>query len=565
MLQKLKYLSSHIISFREFIILVILGAFVFFNGIFNSFVCDDFPQIVDNIHNLKLQNIPHHFLENFGVNSEKYQIFGTSYKPLFTTFYSVVYAFFGLNPLAFHFFQILLFIINSCLVFLLFKRFFNPHYALILSILFLIHPINSESAFYLAATQDVLYFFFGITGLLILQKSTSKKSIFSSFILLLLSLLSKETGGLFLFISFFYLLLFKKKQMKAFIFGGITTLTLYVGLKTYASQMIAHIAITVPIQKTDIFMRLFNVPSIFFFYIKTFFFPYELSMSHLWVHTNITFFNFVAPLLVAISCTVLLSIFFKRIRKNKKLFRVFLFFLVWCIAGLMLHLQIIPLDGTVAERWFYFPMVGILGMLGIIATYFKINLKSKKLIFGIIVIICLLSIRTFVRSFDWRNDLTIATHDLKVSKEAYNLEDELSFYYFTKKDYQNVKVHAQNSIEIYPTSVSYNNLGAANFFLGNYKDSMDAYKKSLRFGDYQLTYDNVSALYLVYGDKKEGIEFIKKAIKKYPKDVALWVNLAKLEYKHGNKENARIDITRAYELDRSSSVKYYYNKFHKNH
>jgi tetratricopeptide (TPR) repeat protein len=190
-------------------------------------------------------------------------------------------------------------------------------------------------------------------------------------------------------------------------------------------------------------------------------------------------------------------------------------------------------------------------MMGVVLTHLGVNLKNRWIFMSAVLIICLFSIRTFVRSFDWRSDFTIATHDLKISKEAFNLEDELSFYYFSKKDYPAVRLHALNSVKIYPTKVGYNNLGAANFFLGNFKDAMDAYKESLRLGDYQLTYDNLSSLYLVYGDKKEGIMFVKNALMKYPKDSILWLNLARLEYKYGNKESAKNYIKEAYELEKT--------------
>ncbi len=534
-----KSLVIPITNKKVFFLFFVVGVTVFFNGLFNGFIGDDFPQIVDKEHILTIENIPKYFSESISFKNNKSSLFGSSYKPIFTSMYAVLNTIFGPAPFVFHAFQIALYIINSLLVYIFFKSFFKKEIAFILSLIFLVHPMNSESAFYIAGTQDVLFFFFGMMGIIILEKYNSKKSLFFGGLFLLCSPLSKETGILFILLSL-VLVLFRQKRPFQYILVNFSFLSfIYFVLKIKASNTFIHSIVLTPIQKTDLLVRLLNIPAVLYFYLKTFLFPFNLSMSHLWVHARVNFGNFILPLIIDALFLLTIIYPFHLLRKKKNYFKTYIFFFTWFLTGILLHLQLLPLDGTVAERWFYFPIIGLLGMAGIVITYFKINMKSKKLIFGIAIIIILLSMRTFIRSFDWRNDLTIATHDLKVSKEAYNLEDELSFYYFTKKDYRAVKLHAQNSIKIYPGVVGYNSLGAANFLLGNFKDSMDAYKKSLSLGDYQLTYDNLSSLYLVYGDKKEGIAFVKKALEKYPNDITLRYNLARLKSKYESSQSAR--------------------------
>lgn len=539
MQKKFKNLVTPITNKKVFILFFVVGITIFLNGLFNGFIGDDFPQIVDKENILTIESIPKYFSESISFSNNKPSLFGSSYKPIFTSVYAILNTIFGPAPFVFHAFQIALYIINSLLVYMFLKSFFKKEIASILSLIFLVHPMNSESAFYIAGTQDVLFFFFGMMGIIILEKYNSKKGLFFGGLFLLCSLLAKETGILFLLLSLVLVLLRQKRPFQYILVNFSFLSFIYFVLRIKASNTFIHSIVLTPIQKTDLLIRLLNIPAVLYFYLKTFLFPNDLSMSHLWVHTNIDFGNFILPLIIDVIFLLLIIYPFYLLREKKNLFKNYIFFFVWLLAGIILHLQLVPLDGTVAERWFYFPMIGLLGMIGVLTTYFKINLKSKKLIFGIVTIIILLSIRTFIRSFDWRNDFTIATHDLKVSKEAYNLEDELTFYYFTKKDYRAVKLHAQNSIKIYPGVVGYNNLGAANFFLGNFKDSMNAYKKSLSLGDYQLTYDNLSSLYLVYGDKKEGIEFVKNALKKYPKDITLRTNLSRLERKHEGNQSAR--------------------------
>lgn len=563
MYNSLKKILSSNATLKIFLLIFLIGITVYGNGLLNGFVGDDFPQIVDNTTRLTIQDIPSFFLESVRFTGSKFSVLGTSYKPLFTTSYALIYSLFGLNPFAFHAFQISIVILNSFLVYLLLKTVFKKEIAILLSLIFLLHPINSENAFYLASTQEVLYFLFGMAGFLILQKARSKKGILLTFFFLLISLLAKETGGLFLAVTLIYVVLIKRKFRLLCFISSTLLIFGYTALKMNASHTLAHTSILTPIQQAEISIRLLNIPYILFFYLKTFIFPKDLSMSYLWVYRNASFESLFVPVITILVFFLGMYFVTRRIWKNERLLRLFIFFFIWFTAGLILHLHILPLDGTVAERWFYFPVVGLLGMAGVALTFFKVKLQNTWVLLLILLLLGFLAARTFIRSFDWRDDLSIATHDLKVSKEAYNLEDELTFYYFSKKDYQLVKIHAQNSIKIHPGMVAYNSLGVANFYLGNFKEAMEDYKKSISLGDYKLSFINLSTLYLVYGDKKEGMEFIKKALKIYPHNAALLLNLAKLEYKYGNKDDAKTYISQAYSYDKSLQVKIMYNKIMK--
>src|SRR5258708_14907634 len=100
---------------------------------------------------------------------------------------------FGENAFFFHFLQVLLFVTNAVLVFLLLKKFINSHLVFVLSLIFLVHPINQTVAAYIATLQDTLFFFFGMLALLVTIANKVKYSQLIVFSLLALSLLSKET------------------------------------------------------------------------------------------------------------------------------------------------------------------------------------------------------------------------------------------------------------------------------------------------------------------------------------------------------------------------------------
>src|ERR1700722_18571015 len=175
--------------------IIIIGLIVFFNGLFNGFIGDDQPQIIGNPLIQSLSNIPIFFTGSTFYNGSQ-SLTGVYYKPLLTTFFSLTYTIFGANAFGFHLFQILLYICNACLLFLVLKHFFEKETAFGLTLIFLLHPINSETAFYISNTQEVLFFFFGILALWILQRHHSQKAMILANIFLLALMLSKETGGI---------------------------------------------------------------------------------------------------------------------------------------------------------------------------------------------------------------------------------------------------------------------------------------------------------------------------------------------------------------------------------
>lgn len=528
--------------------LVIIGFIIFFFGLFNNFVGDDNTQIVDNPSIQSLSNVPSFFFSNRLDIGGKTRLGGLYYKPMLDTTYTIIYSISGATPFLFHFVQLLLFIANSILLFFILKQFFNLRLSFILSLIFLVHPINAESAFYIADVQEVLFFFFGASSFLILLKRESPKAIIFASALLLLSLFSKETGILFFAISLIYIFLYKRKIFLPFLGTSIVSFLIYIILRIHATGLTPKTVINAPIERLDLAHRLINAPSIFLFYVKTFIFPLNIAGSWQWAYTNITFYNFYLPLLIDVLILggIFASVYYLYKKFPKKHLRLFTFFAVWFIIGVMFHLQIYPLDQTAADRWFYFPVVGVLGMIGVAVSTLKLKQNSKWVVIISVVLVSLLSLRTFVRSFDYRNDFTLATHDANVSKDSYNAEYIISRVYYSQNKLQLAKEHALKSIALFPYITNYTNLGAIESKLGDYAAAKKAYLSALRYGQDSLPYENLASLALVYGNRDENINFIKNvSLRKFPKDGPIWFDLALLDYMQGNNKSANQDLQKA--------------------
>jgi hypothetical protein len=90
---------ENITTKRAIWIIIVIGLIVYFNTLFNGFIGDDFDQIVNNPLVHSTGNIPQFFKgSSFYAGGS---LLGIYYKPLLSTFYSLIYTIFGGVPLSF--------------------------------------------------------------------------------------------------------------------------------------------------------------------------------------------------------------------------------------------------------------------------------------------------------------------------------------------------------------------------------------------------------------------------------------------------------------------------------
>lgn len=570
---------------RKFIfIFTAVGLLVYFNSLFNPFIWDDLAQIVFNSRIHSVGNIPLFFTRStfidFTLGPD--QPSGLYYKPLMMALFSTLYSLFGPSSFFFHLVQVTIHILNSVFVFLLFGLFFEGVLAFLLALIFLVHPVNVEAVSYVSALQEVLFFFFGINAILLIKKNTFdfKRKAFIIF-LLLFALLSKETGVLFLFALLFYQLLFKRKRHINMILLLVFPFAAYFFLRFFVAKIYFEKLVQIPIMLASPFERLTTIPSIIFFYLKTFFFPKDLVVSQMWVVKQINFNDFYLPLFLDILFfSMIFYIGFYLNRLDKKRLAVFVFFTLWFLTGLGLHLQIIPLDFTVSDRWFYFPMVGLLGVFGVIIQDFVLNNSFIKIpktvvVYFIVFLIIGFSLRTVIRNTNWQSALVLFSHDEKISKQNSYLEGLLGHEFFRAGDYSKAEYHLGKALELNPQDlVTWYNFGV----LYEGKASLDSeparqedlnkakknYLKFISLKESYYGYKNVAEFLLKsYRDNKttgEAKLILEKGVKKYPDKQDLWLLLAIADYRLGDKENALKSVKKAQKIADNDEINEIYNR-----
>lgn len=525
--------------------IIVIGIIVYANMLFNGFVWDDKLAILSNPDFISHTN----FLKSNIFN------LGGQYRPLTYLFFYIEYSIFGNTSFFYHFAQLVIHIINASLLFIFFKKFINKNISFLLSIIFLVHPIQVESVSYIASSENPLFFLFGVSALLLSfkEKIDFKRIAFIS-LLLLCSFLIKETGFLFLFIILLFRFMFYKSYNRRFLFFCLLAFILYCFIRFIIGGVYFSQPELIPVERLSFIGRLINIPEIIFYYIKTVLFPWQLVIDQLWIVKTITFSMFYIPLLIDLLFFLVLFFIAIYIKHHGKHFKPYIFFFLWFVIGLGLHLQIVPLDLTVADKWFYFPFVGLLGMLGLFITSInakKINLTQIGFVTAVFCIL-LLSLRTVIRNTNWVDALTLYEHDSRMSTN-FDLENNLGIEYDHARQYNKAIKYFKNSVILFPYETNLYNLGYTYGETGNKQEAEFYYFKALGAQNYLTPghrhnldlYVQLGSLLLFSNNYNAAQDVLKLSLKDYPTSWALLSLLAATEYQLHNQIQALADANQA--------------------
>ncbi|MBI5122714.1 hypothetical protein HZA75_02530 [Candidatus Roizmanbacteria bacterium] len=229
--------------------------------------------------------------------------------------------------------------------------------------------------------------------------------------------------------------------------------------------------------------RLENIPAIIWYYLSSIALPFNLVIQQRWVIPQITIKDFYLPLLG--ESLVFFALFFGGIslfKHVKTYFRLYMFFLAWFLLGLAMLLQIFPLDLTIADRWFYLPLVGFLGCLGILFKVFLSRFRGK--VFGLLGVILILffSLLTIARNANYSDEITLYIHDLQINEDAI-MENDLGINYAKSGNMQVAFHYLQKSVQDDPYPGNLYNLALAYEQVGEIRKAKEYYVKAFNVSE----------------------------------------------------------------------------------
>ena len=443
--------------------LFVVGIAVYGNVLSGDFVFDD-NLLVEN--NALIRSVGN-FGQFFTSSSESGAGLSGSnfYRPLQYVAYSIVYGIFGLHSFPFHALSVLLHILNAFLIFLIFQRLaFSRTASLIGSVLFLVHPVNTEAVSYISGIADPLGFLFillGIFTFLRLQdpqelhtyKDKRKRlyKIAQIFLFFILALLSKESAVVFapllLLLTIFLWREFsdeRKKDSVKIVLGAFFLMVLYMILKFTVLNFTGSYGLTAEenIYTKSLLVRLITFVSILWEYAKLLLAPLTLYLERPYAAftTLASLRGLFGVVLIVTGLIFSYKSFFKK--------RVVMLGFLWFMIAIAPMSGIIPLNAMFLEHWLYVPLVGILILISGAWDSTK-SIQAKRMLAGVLVVFTLFfTVRTIARNADWADPVRFYNNELKYTKTSARVYNNLAMEYSERKNDKLAIKYYKKAIEL---------------------------------------------------------------------------------------------------------------------
>ena len=513
------------------ILLIIIGSVVYANSLNNQFVWDDHILVEGNVFINNWSKLPDLFTSNIAAGGgEKFN----SYRPLQMITYMLDYSFWGLDPVGYHITNTLLHILTAlCIFWLIVILYKNTLLAFFTSLLFLVHPIQTEAIVYISGRADPLGALFILLSIIFYIKYLQFRSIGKYLIVLLcsvLALLSRETSLIIPLLIGLYHFTFKKK-IRAREFLPIVGITFAYIL----FRLIVLSSLISPIIYSGTFVQ--RIPGFFVAladYLRLLLFPFGLHMEY-----GQKFFSiFDLQAMIGIALFTGASIYIFRRRRSGG---IIFFSLGWFFITLFPSSNIFPLNAYMAEHWLYLPSIGFFLILAKAFTHFYAKKRSRSAaMFLAAILVLFYSYLTIKQNKHWKDPKEFYKRTLTYAPHSARTHLSLAEVYQNSGKTAQAIAELKKAIELRPDhAYGYNNIGNLYESIGNIDMAVSAYEKAIEIDPgYAGAYNNLGRVYYNTGNRNKAIAFYQKAIEINPNLMQTYNNLGAVYYANGNKEEA---------------------------
>jgi protein O-mannosyl-transferase len=539
--------------------ILFLTFLVYLKSLKNGFTnYDDDVLILNNslVQSLSLENI--------------YSIFFTfingMYHPLVTLSWALEYVWLGSSATQFHLINLIFHLLNVWLVYRFILLLTDKlNIAIIVTIVFAVHPMVSESVLWLSERKDLLCTAFMLGGLIhymkYLKNELRLKYIILTLIFLIFAMLSKPSAAVFplllLVIDYYH----GRKINKNALLEKIPFFVFAIFIGIIAILAAGSVEGINTLEDYTFIDRVFFVAHAIMFYIYKLIVPLALSAKHFYPLKHGGFLpaeyyiSFVALALFIIAL-------FKYGRNKREIISGFLFY----IACISIVLPVVPVgDTVVAERYSYLSYLGLILIVGHLFDAYKdrtmMKIKVNRLTFFLIAaFILFFSVNTYSRIDVWKSSDNLWTDVIKkdpTAALAYVARGDSKAadadYEAASKDYtMAVIIDSSNA-------VAYNNRGFAWIKTQQYDKAENDLNNAIRLQPgFSKAYYNRSCLYIDMKEYEKAIEDCNKTLLHLPDFAYAYYNRGNASYMLKNYKDAISDLDKAIALDSKTDLFYYY-------
>ncbi len=501
-----------------FIVLSIFAIVAFSTSFANKLVWDDYDNITNNAYIKDWNKIPRYFNENFIAGAG---FVSNYYRPLMLFLYSVEWHLWGNYAPGYHLTNLLIHLTNSILLFNVIAYLSKDRrMAFIVSLIFLVHPVQVESVTYVAGRTDPLFAMltlFCITQFLNRRRLlslvffigallTKETAVIIPFVLVSISLYSKTIHQKTLQLAIFFLIDLVYILMRSTLLNFQNTFNLYNESNPYTDSL---------------YLRFLTFTKVLPEYISWIFYPHNLHMERV---VNLPFSIFETQVLFGLVILIASLLAFVYFLKTKPLislaiFGYYLFLLP--VSGIL-----VPISGLLYEHWLYLPIVGVIVIFYHLARFLLKKIRAEDMIdwlgFGVVIV---LSLVTYRQNLIWRTPISLYEHIIQFNKQSHRVYNNLGMAYAEEQNYPKAIENYKRAIDLDLKRVSApprHNLGNLYTQLNDFDLAKQYYLQAIEIDSHFLfSYLTLSKLYYDHREYAQARQTIKQAQKFFPSNIAL--------------------------------------------
>lgn len=436
------------VSNKSISVFIVLFIFIIYgNSINNKYALDDDYVTVTNpkhSNNLRvakgIKGIPEIFSSHYVQSKEQ----SFEYRPLPLSTFAIEYQFFGSNPHISHFINVLIYALTCLILFQILCKLlknYNIVFPLLITALFIVHPIHTEVVCNIKCRDELLSFLFGMCSLHFFLKTIEVDGkkwpfILVAILFLFMALLCKRTALLFIAfipLTIYFFTSIKLKRLFLLSTAPLLSFLIFIVLQRLLVRDIPKLREFAFFENPlfyehDFFKHISMVFYTMGYYIRLLIFPYPLSSYY--GYNTIPMVSLGSPIvivsaifyfIIGIYAVVMLS------KKNILSYGIVVFFIgIFPFANL-----VTPVVGIIGERFIYFASFGFCVMTAyLLLIAFKVDYKNCTFGFKIlkpsftktiIIILFLFSALTISRNNKWKDAITLFRSDVKQHEKSCNL------------------------------------------------------------------------------------------------------------------------------------------------
>ena len=442
-----------------FLALVVLGLYT--PTLWNDFVWDDTALILRDPLIRSWQLIPEAFQHFLFIDATPSDF----YRPIQRLTYVLDYAAFVLKPAGYHFTSILCHIGATLALLILGRELLRlwdveeqnaRRLAFLAALAWAIHPVQSAAVAYISGRADPLAAAFGFLGLYCALRALpaigSRRSLllFAAGILFLLSALSKETGLVFplLWIAILTLRRSWKQILLAIVvilFVGVTYLSLRLPAEHHPAPRLRPPA--------PLLVRPIVVARAFAEYTGLILFPMRLHMDRD-VESHPTGPGEASvesaawrELQTLLGVLLIAATIYWMVRSRRRDPAVFACLILAALSYVPVS-GVILLNATIAEHWLYVPLAFLFLAAGLAIS--RLRLPFPALVAVVALWLAFLGTRTFLRTFDWKNQRTFLERTMAAGGESVRMLINLGSLEMQEGHFDLAKKHLDAAVKKEP-------------------------------------------------------------------------------------------------------------------